>query len=280
MNKFIRGLSIGICLLILFSTITTTAIQSNSIITGNGKEKLETNNVILNLERGDIVWRYVDEEIAPLWSFMMHPMMCTGRTRSMIDGIYYEFVEAHGAKGVCYSLVSKNGIINDSKLFDFIYRVNCTSPQQVENAISFAEYQVGSNFVPVFENPIKNYHPKEDNTWYCTELVWAAYFNCDHHPSEGIYGFGIDIDANKGLIISPEDIHNSQNIINEPLFLTCDHEEQVKYNSPMKQNVKEYPILVPLFRKFNEFFIKFFNQFPPFQELLDNLNLPAFQQLL
>ena len=34
-------------------------------------------------------------------------------------------------------------------------------------------------------------------SWYCTELVWAAYYNCNHSPEEKIYGQGIDIDRNE-----------------------------------------------------------------------------------
>ena len=34
------------------------------------------------------------------------------------------------------------------------------------------------------------------NKWYCTELIWAAFYNCNHTPDKYIFGEGIDIDHN------------------------------------------------------------------------------------
>ncbi len=246
-----------IVMLIFFFIVSqfTHALQLEDIDRLSSINKVEDNDkdeIELNLKRGDIVWRYVDEDIFPLFSFLMHPMMYTGRTRDMGSDICYEFVESNGGKGVCYSLTTKNGIFNCSSLFDYIYRVKGASAQQVENAISFAEEQVGSDFVPIYEKPIKEYKPTRDPTWYCTELVWASYFNCDFHPSRHIYGQGIDIDANRGLIITPQDIHNSPNIIKEPLFLKSNSYPPEFYDSPIKKIIKRYPVMAPIFRKIEE----------------------------
>jgi hypothetical protein len=78
--------------------------------------------------------------------------------------------------------------------------------KQIQNAIDFARRQVGKEFQIEWIN--KNYNPtdvKNDslaNKWYCSELIWAAYYNCYNEFPENtdeelyVYGQGIDIDFN------------------------------------------------------------------------------------
>jgi uncharacterized protein YycO len=87
-----------------------------------------------------------------------------------------------------------------------LVRVNA-SEEQIKNAIDFAKLQVGKRFDFCREGIAKNYNPEDTtdptaNLWYCSELPWAAYYNCNNafpkeKPKDGyIYGEGIDIDAN------------------------------------------------------------------------------------
>lgn len=88
----------------------------------------------------------------------------------------------------------------------FIVRINATTEQK-QNAIAFAERQIGKKFDLFYLNINKNFNPEDRNDrhankFYCTELTWAAYYSCNNFfnktkPNEGyIYGEGIDIDYN------------------------------------------------------------------------------------
>ncbi len=169
----------------------------------NQKTKVST----LNLELGDIVWRWVDADIFPLFQFFMHPLMVTD-----IIGNEYEFIESNGAKNVWLRTETEEWITNNN-IFDFVYRLKdeVASDLDIENAINFAKSQEGKKFAPLFDIytgifHIKNSNPHDPNdplsdSWYCTEIIWAAYYNQ-----------GIDIDSNGGTIVIPIDIHMS------PLF--------------------------------------------------------------
>ena len=169
----------------------------------NQKTKAST----LNLELGDIVWRWVDADIFPLFQFFMHPLMVTD-----IIGNEYEFIESNGAKNVWLRTETEEWITNNN-IFDFVYRLKdeVASDLDIENAINFAKSQEGKKFAPLFDIytgifHIKNSNPDDPNdplsdSWYCTEIIWAAYYNQ-----------GIDIDSNGGTIVIPIDIHMS------PLF--------------------------------------------------------------
>ena len=113
----------------------------------------------------------------------------------------YEFIEAnsdHGVRRIFYS----ESTLNNTLIYKKFARVETASSNQIQNAILFAESQIGKQFEwdMFFHN--KNYIPNDpekpySNSWYCTELVWASYYNCNHTPDEEIYGEGIDIDRNK-----------------------------------------------------------------------------------
>jgi uncharacterized protein YycO len=55
--------------------------------------------------------------------------------------------------------------------------------------ISFAETQIGKDFEMDMFFHNKNNHPNDtndpySNIWYCTELIWATNYNCNHKPDE------------------------------------------------------------------------------------------------
>jgi hypothetical protein len=91
----------------------------------------------------------------------------------------------------------------------------------------------------------KNYNPEDINNdsyaneWYCSELIWAAYYNCNNSYPESepqlgyVYGKGIDLDRNgwnnnllnisivfpreillNRMVVSVFNLHNVSNIDN------------------------------------------------------------------
>jgi hypothetical protein len=108
---------------------------------------------------------------------------------------------------VDYTYVYPHSLINDLWIFA---RVEGASEEQKQNAIDFAITQLGKFFQRYTYYDIgfiKNYDPTDTNDpyadyWYCSEIIWAAYYNCNNpfptqEPEGGyIYGEGIDIDWN------------------------------------------------------------------------------------
>jgi len=87
----------------------------------------------------------------------------------------------------------------EGHFLDFSYlRVNATD-EQIENAMQFAFSRYDSYYQEAIYPPfgIKCNDPDDPNPfhwpnyWYCFELVWASYRNCN-----GVIGEGIEIDAN------------------------------------------------------------------------------------
>jgi hypothetical protein len=110
-----------------------------------------------------------------------------------------------------YHLFRYDGIV--------IVRVNATAEQK-QNAIKFAENQVGKRFDFDHDKENKNFDPKDPNDpnankWYCSELVWAAYYNQ-----------GIDIDYN-GWEKDIQDKKGNNYSFVSPLDIIADDDVQV-----------------------------------------------------
>ena len=183
----------------------------------------EKNNKSLNIQRGDIVFRYVDEEVMPFFSFMMHPAVFTGEVieDGSSSGDLYKFIEARGDPDpaeckVKYTYYSEHKIFNLSALCDVVCRVKCNS-RQTENAVGFMEWRIGDELLGVWKKPLKEFNPERDDTWYCTEIIWAAFMNCNATPGSGVYGRGVNI-GGVGQIITSNDILNSPNVEQISLF--------------------------------------------------------------
>ena len=126
----------------------------------------------------------------------------------------YVFIEAPANKLVRYEYFSYEEI-SDPSHYKF-GRVISASEEQIQNAILFAESQLGKRFQDNFIWP-KNHNPNDSDdmyadAWYCSELIWAAYYNCNHHPDEQIFGEGIDIDYNYGPFVKPRDIRRDVSV--------------------------------------------------------------------
>jgi len=179
--------------------------ESNLILSSNvyGFSLTKTNNLNLawnnksthykkvsDLEPGDILFRISQYVVIHCLIFKQY-----NATTQL-----YEFIEAnseHGVRRIFYS----ESILNNTLIYKKFARVKTANLTQKKNAILFAESQIGKEFEwdMFFHN--KNNVPDDSNdpfsdSWYCTELVWAAYYNCNHTSDEKIYGEGIDIDRN------------------------------------------------------------------------------------
>mgnify|MGYP003759223731 CR=1 FL=1 len=121
---------------------------------------------------------------------------------AIVEGIYYSsahnqsyirIVEAID-KGVVRSVLDDERV-NDKDVT--ILRVSDATSSQINSAVSFCIGQLGKAYKLDFAKDIS---PNEKD-WYCSELVWAAYYNQ-----------GIDIETSSGINepgVTPRDIRNS-----------------------------------------------------------------------
>lgn len=130
----------------------------------------------------------------------------------IVEGIYYSseyaqyyirIVEAIGylsgsvgeGEGVC------RGILDDDRLDSrrgTILRVNDADDTDKTNAIAFCVSQIGKEY-----EVLTGGHSTASTTtdWYCSELVWAAYYNQD-----------IDLESSRGVWITPDEILESSGV--------------------------------------------------------------------
>ena len=69
------------------------------------------------------------------------------------------------------------GVLEDSRYDfrgDYVYRVTNASPNHLLSSAMFMSYQLGKNWWPKFFGPCDT--SVNTNRWYCSELVWAAYY--------------------------------------------------------------------------------------------------------
>lgn len=182
-KKFPKSMLIFFICFLLFSTNLVIGLNCKNNENIVNFEKKEDKS--LNIQRGDIVFRYVDKEVMPLFSFMMHPAVFTGEVLedATSSGDLYKFIEARGDPEpaeckVKYTYYSEHGIFNLSALSETACRVKC-KPEQRENATDFMEWRIGDELLGVWKKPLKEFNPERDDTWYCTEIIWAAYMNCE-----------------------------------------------------------------------------------------------------
>lgn len=84
---------------------------------------------------------------------------------------YVRVIEA-GQFGVSYGIIDDNRIEKESLT---IMRVNNSSAQQRQEAVWFAQDQLGKGYsIPIFLSEDVDH---DASAWYCSELVWAAYEN-------------------------------------------------------------------------------------------------------
>lgn len=251
-EKILSILLIGILLSGAFPAISTG---------GTNVIKSYNDTKTINLKKGDIVFRHVDKETYPLFKYFMHCLIFTGNIypRSS-SGKEYEFIEARGSKNieeltVKYIRYSEYHIIDLNTFYETIFRPKANETW-INNALSFAIWRIGDPLEPIYSRPVKHCDPNKENTkgknvtWYCTEIIWAAYMNCNTDFSlrglpedyKGQYGGGIDIDANGGPVVLPNDILDSKNLEKVPLFVTVES-DPLEPSNPSKPEQPSNPLI-------------------------------------
>ena len=178
------------------SIINSLAVENNQAYSSLFKQNLS------NLKPGDIAFKFPD--IFPNFfpKIIDHCLLFVEFDNS--TGLYV-FIEANVPNEIVQYIYE-----NESSLIKLPYgpvaRVKNANDTQKQNAINFAKNQVGKSFQMIVIN--KNYNPEDikndpyANEWYCSELIWAAYYNCNNsfpelEPQFGyVYGEGIDLDRN------------------------------------------------------------------------------------
>lgn len=119
------------------------------------------NNFLAALEEGNLVY----EEYA--WT--KHIAIIEGEIVIPSWGIYVGTIEA-------VSVGVSRGFIDINRMIDYkcsILSVNATSKQK-QDAVEFCQGQVGKDYSVNF---VKQEYAYNTKSWYCSELVWAAYYN-------------------------------------------------------------------------------------------------------
>jgi len=226
-----KGISIGFCFLVFFLFITPIVTSFSLCLNSEG-------NIITECNANFSISQHNSSLLQPGDIAFKHPEIFPDYFPTVIDHCLL-FVEYNGTTGL-YTFIEA-GIPdnqvqltyeNESALFGAIYgpfaRVKHATPIQKQNAIDFAKRQIGKRFQGEWIN--KNFNPDDllndshANEWYCSELIWAAYYNCNHsfpeeEPESGyIYGEGIDLDRNgwhknvfNSSIVAPREILRNRN---------------------------------------------------------------------
>ncbi|WP_164473145.1 YiiX/YebB-like N1pC/P60 family cysteine hydrolase [Clostridium sp. E02] len=151
-------------------------------------------NLLNTLKRGDIIY-----ESKGGFGITGHIAIVEGKYYSSTYQQYYIRVVEAISEGVVRS------ILDDSRIDDrnsSVLRVVGASETIASNAAKFCIGQLGKSYMIDFK---KDTSPNEPD-WYCSELVWAGYYNQ-----------GIDIETT-GIYnepgITPRDINNSSKVYN------------------------------------------------------------------
>jgi hypothetical protein len=196
-----------VCVIFLLSfNVVSVSIpkKPGSFLNNNcGKNSIHKTAEIPHLEPGDLMFLYTDIW-DPTEENLGHALLFK-EYNSKYDR--YDFIEAYGTIRINYFFPWE--LEQDIWIYA---RVKSANHTQKQNAIKFAESQIGKQFQFPYHN--KSYDPYDEkdpysNKWYCSELVWAAYYNCN-----GTIGAGIDIDfdgwnvleGDKYATVMPEDI--------------------------------------------------------------------------
>lgn len=190
-GKYFLKKTMVIIFILLFFGDTISAIKIADLNTTSIREITNKKSGIVDLKLGDILFQ-ISQYIT---------MHCIIFKQYNSTNKMYEFIEANSDHGVRRIFYSENEL-NNTIIYKKFARVKNANETQKQNAILFVESQIGKEFEWDFLFHNKNNIPNSSNdpfsnVWYCTELAWAAYYNCNHSPEEKIYGEGIDIDRNE-----------------------------------------------------------------------------------
>ncbi len=148
-------------------------------------------NLLKYLKKGDLIY-----EPEAGWSI-------TGHTALVVDIAYdatYQqeyvlVVEAVSHAGVCYGVLTPNRF---NSLKPIIKRVKTATQAQINSAVDWACNQVGKDY---FLNLTTKDADPNNRNWYCSELVWAAFY------WQGIYLDQNDNEETGGSVVMPHEIN-------------------------------------------------------------------------
>ncbi|MBS3802286.1 MAG: hypothetical protein KGY65_06005 [Candidatus Thermoplasmatota archaeon] len=226
---------VTIILLVLFTSMLhpTTFAALQQISLSNPQPQIcsiqtpeSTNPSISELQPGDIAFKHPDVFPDYLPTIIDHCLIFVEYDHITQK---YLFIEASiSGSRVRYRYETEEAL--KGEFYGPFARVKSATETQKQNAIAFAKTQLGTSFQGEWVN--KNHNPKDikndeyADEWYCSELIWAAYYNCnnsfpDQEPENGyIFGEGIDLDPNgwnpdfmNYTVIRPKEIaRNRKNI--------------------------------------------------------------------
>jgi uncharacterized protein YycO len=209
-----KGLVMGIIMLFV-----VTSVIPNIITNVNAKSEDKSLNISQCMEKQPISYSTTGQNLSMLQPgdiAFKHPDIF-GDNFSIIHDHCLLYIGYNNSTGMYIFIEAspfgdqvKYRYENESTLLGSFYgpfvKVRHANTTQKQNAIDFAKRQLGKPFQGQFIN--KNYNPEDTindslaNEWYCSELVWAAYYNCNNpfpeeEPENGyVYGDGIDLDRN------------------------------------------------------------------------------------
>ena len=208
-SKIIYQIILFFLFLLIFINLTSAKIleKNNDFLSISNNKNTITNEIkFSDLEPGDIAFKHPDIFPDYFPTIIDH---CLLFIEYNISNNKYVFIEA-GIHNSCvqYRNETRENITGD--MWGPFARVRNANSNQINNAINFTKRQLGKKFQGEFfgVKANKNFNPNDvendeyANEWYCSELIWAAYYNCNNpfpkiEPTTGyIYGDGIDLDRN------------------------------------------------------------------------------------
>lgn len=127
-------------------------------------------NILSTVKKGDII----EETEGLVAQITGHIAIVQGKYWDPIyDQYYIRTIEA-GIDGVVF------GVLDDERYDErgvTVYYVRNATTSQINSAVGFAKIQIGKPYaldIPLLT--FCNYNVDASN-WYCSELVWAAYYN-------------------------------------------------------------------------------------------------------
>ncbi len=249
----------------IIPAVSIKKIDSSNITDSTSKYTSYEEIKISELEPGDIAFKHPDIFPNRFPTIIDH---CLLYVKYNEQADRYVFIEAgiHGSS-VQYRNETEENITGE--LWGPFARVITANSTQKQNAINFAKRQLGKKFQGEFFgiSADKNYNPNDvdndafANNWYCSELVWAAYYNCNNpfpeqEPEGGYtYGDGIEIDRNgwkKNIlghtVVWPKEIANNRRCVKK---FYLDNTQSISFNKKIYQN-NQFIFLRLVFKFFNQ----------------------------
>lgn len=152
-------------------------------------------NLLKYVKKGDIIHDPIGAQI--LWVNSGHSAIVEGIFHDpTYNQDYIRLIESNPEPGVARGLLSPSRY-TDSQMT--VLRVSGATQEQIDDAVDFAVSQLDKNYSLT---PFNKGSSSTKTGWYCSELVWASYYN---------QGIGLDPsnNSNNGDFVWPSEIYES-----------------------------------------------------------------------